>query len=195
MSQAREWWAFWQAFVASPRSVGAVAPSSSALARLMVEGIDWSEARAVVECGPGTGAFTGHILARLRADARLIAVEIHPGFAARLEGRFPGLTVVRDSVRDLPAICAREGIGSVDAVLSSLPWASFPAPEQRASLDAIAAVLRPGGRMATFAYLTGLSLPAGRRLRRLLRDRFAEVRRSRTAWRNLPPAFVYRCRR
>ena len=57
------------------------------------------------------------------------------------------------------------------------------------------AVLRPGGQFATFAYLQGLLLPAARRFRANLGRSFSQVERSPTAWTNLPPAFVYRCRR
>ena len=47
----------------------------------------------------------------------------------------------------------------------------------------------------TFAYLQGLLLPAGQHFKRKLSDYFSQVRRSETVWFNLPPAFVYRCRR
>ncbi len=56
-------------------------------------------------------------------------------------------------------------------------------------------VLKEQGQFATFAYLQELLLPAGLRFRRMLRHYFREVSTSRTVWKNLPPAFVYRCRR
>jgi phospholipid N-methyltransferase len=40
-----------------------------------------------------------------------------------------------------------------------------------------------------------MTLGAARRFRRRLRDTFDEVLVSATVWRNLPPAFVYVCRR
>ena len=54
-------------------------------------------------------------------------------------------------------------------------------------------VLRPGGTFATFAYWQGLALPAGQRFASRLRSTFSRVQRSPTVWKNLPPAFVYRC--
>ena len=62
-------------------------------------------------------------------------------------------------------------------------------------MKAVLARLSPGGHFATFAYLQGLLLPAGMRFAGLLEDSFGSVQRSRTVWRNLPPAFVYRCRK
>jgi phospholipid N-methyltransferase len=58
-------------------------------------------------------------------------------------------------------------------------------------IDSILEILRPGGRFVTFAYLQGLLLPAGHAFSRKLQSRFRKVKKTRTVWRNLPPAFVY----
>ena len=70
----------------------------------------------------------------------------------------------------------------------------LPESLQREILNAVLSNLAPGGYFVTFAYLQGLMLPAGMRFRRLLSETFGEVRTSSVVWRNLPPAFVYRCR-
>ncbi len=182
-------------FLSKPRSVGAISPSSTGLARKMVDWIDWTCVNAVVEYGPGTGAFTRHILTRLRPDARFVAIEINPAFAQRLGRRCPEISIHQESVANVRAVCDREGIESVDVVVCGLPWASFAPGEQDEYLEAMMTVLKPGGQFATFAYLSGLLLTAGRRFRRRLRNHFSEVDTSKTVWRNLPPAFAYRCRR
>jgi len=46
----------------------------------------------VLDIGAGTGALTGHLV---RAGARVVAVELHPGRAALLRQRFPQITVVQ----------------------------------------------------------------------------------------------------
>jgi 23S rRNA (adenine-N6)-dimethyltransferase len=46
----------------------------------------------VLDIGAGTGALTGPLV---RAGARVVAVELHPGRAARLRQRFPQITVVQ----------------------------------------------------------------------------------------------------
>ncbi|HEV2254215.1 MAG TPA: rRNA adenine N(6)-methyltransferase family protein [Streptosporangiaceae bacterium] len=53
----------------------------------------------VLDIGAGTGALTSHLV---RAGARVVAVELHPGRAARLRQRFPGITVVEADARSLP---------------------------------------------------------------------------------------------
>ena len=45
----------------------------------------------VVDIGAGDGALTAHLL---RAGARVVAVELHPGRAARLSHQFPQATLV-----------------------------------------------------------------------------------------------------
>jgi len=179
----------------APRAVGAIAPSSSALAEAMVAPIDFALARAIVELGPGTGSITAAIAARLTPRTRYIGIEISPAFCAGLTRRFPGLDFVNGSAGDLQAILATAGIGAADAVICGLPWASLPVDFQERTLAAVAASLSPGGLFVTFAYLQGLMLPAAHRLRRTLRREFATVQRTRIVWRNLPPAFAYVCRR
>ena len=182
-------------FLLKPRVVGAVSPSSRGLAEKMVQWIDWPNVRAVVEYGPGTGVFTEQILARIRPGTRFFAIEINPAFVARFAERYPGVRVYEESVKNVATVCGQEGIAEVDAVICGLPWASFCDREQVDFMEAMTAVLGPGGRFATFAYLQGLLMPGGRRFKGKLRRYFSRIERSRTAWMNLPPAFVYRCRR
>jgi hypothetical protein len=68
---------FFGAFLREPLATGSVTPSSQALARRMVEGIDVESARTVVEAGPGTGAFTGALVAACSPAAAIVAVEIN----------------------------------------------------------------------------------------------------------------------
>lgn len=186
---------FLSEFLKKPGSVGAVAPSAPCLAEKMVEWIDWPNARTVIEYGPGTGAFTGRIRECLQQPSRFVAIEVNPQFAAALERRYPDVCVCRDSVANVEAVCRREGIAAVDAIVCGLPWAVFGPEEQAGILRGMMAVLKPGGQFVTFAYLQGLLLPAARRFRANLGRHFSHVERSRTAWKNLPPAFVYRCRK
>ena len=53
----------------------------------------------VLDIDAGTGALTAHLV---RAGARVIAVELHPGRAAVLRQRFPGVTVAQADAVDLP---------------------------------------------------------------------------------------------
>ncbi|MDI2125480.1 class I SAM-dependent methyltransferase [Yinghuangia seranimata] len=176
-------------FLHHPRRTGAITASSAALARRLTEPLALHSARTVVELGPGTGAVTGAIRARMHPDARLIAVELNPVLAQAVRERFagPDVDVHTASAADLVDLVD----GPVDAVVSGLPWAAMRADERTAALDAVTAVLRPDGAFTTFAYIHAAWSPPARRLAADLRARFAEVHRSPVVWTNTPPAFVH----
>lgn len=186
---------FIREFLRRPNRIGAVAPSSNALSLQLVKSIDWDRVQCVLEYGPGTGVMTRHILNHMRPGTRFHAIELNPDFAAIVRQRFPQVVVHEDTVANVKTLCEREGLPQIDAILSGLPWASFSNQDQRTYLDAMMTVLKPGGQFATFGYLQGLLLPAGRRFRQQLGDYFADIRKSRIVWGNIPPAFHYSCRR
>jgi len=182
-------------FLRNPSQTGAVLPSSGYLAEAVVDWLDLGAARSVLEYGPGTGSFTPHILKRVGMDCRFLAIERNATLAEEFRRKLPDVELIQDSVENVRAICDRAGIDSVDCIVCGLPWAAFTEDLQRRLLDSMMTVLRPGGQFVTFAYLHGLPLPAGRRFASRLPEYFSEVRKSRTVWRNVPPALVYRCRR
>ena len=83
----------------------------------------------------------------------------------------------------------------MDAVICGLPWALFDDALQAEILAEISRAIGTTGAFTTFAYLHGMALGAARRFRLTLRETFEEVLVSATVWRNVPPAFVYVCRR
>ena len=189
----RESITFLKEFIKHPTKVGAIAPSSPGLVSAMVDWFDWQAVRNVVEFGPGTGVFTEAIVQRLHPEAKFFAIERSHEMAEVARARCPSAKVIEDSATNLDAICDAEGMGKIDAVICGLPWASFPESLQSEIMEAMVARMSQSGQFATFAYWQGVVLPAGRRFSRRLRNSFHEVGRSHTVWRNLPPAFVYRC--
>ncbi|WP_439383697.1 class I SAM-dependent methyltransferase [Amycolatopsis lexingtonensis] len=172
-------------FLRHPLLTGAIAPSSPRLAEPMTAGLGLERATRVAELGPGTGVFTEAVLALLRPEARLTAVEINPRFAEALRKRFPQVDVVTGTAEHLD----RAGL---DVVVSGLPWTAMTAARQQRILDAVVAALAPAGRFTTFAYAHAAWAPPARRFAASLRSRFAVVERTPVVWGNLPPAFVYR---
>ena len=73
---------FLRQFVRRPASVGALSPSSRALAELLVEEAAIHNASSVIEFGPGTGAVTEAISDELSNDANFLAIEKNPIFCA-----------------------------------------------------------------------------------------------------------------
>lgn len=184
---------FLKNFLRHPTQVGAIAPSSAGLVHTMVDWFDWDTIQNVVEFGPGTGVFTEAIVQRLHPDAKFFAIEQAEDMVQATRRRCPSAKVYQDSVVNVLPLCRKESMDHLDAVICGLPWASFSDSLQDEIMNAMLQVLPTGGRFATFAYWQGLALPAGMRFSRRLREKFTTVERSPTVWRNLPPAFVYRC--
>ncbi|TWT82644.1 Ribosomal RNA small subunit methyltransferase A [Planctomycetes bacterium CA13] len=189
----KETFTFLRNFLRHPTQVGAIAPSSPGLVKAMVDGFDWQSARNIVEFGPGTGVFTEAVLDRMHADAKFFAIERSAELVEATRARCPNAIVYEDSVTNVAELCQRESMDGVDSVICGLPWASFSQGLQDEIMDAMLDVLQPGARFSTFAYWQGLALPAGRRFATRLDQTFSSVQRSHTVWRNLPPAFIYRC--
>lgn len=191
----RETLQFLVEFFRRPQNTGAIAPSSEALAREMVTDLGLAEASLVVEYGPGSGAFTGNIIGKIPEDTDFIAIENNERMVSLLREQHPTATVVNESIADATDILHEHGHapGSVDSIVSGLPWASFPDDLQDRLLDATLEILADDGKFATFAYVHGLVLPTAEAFRRKLESRFSTVNRSPIVWKNLPPAFIYRC--
>ncbi len=109
---------FLLAFLAHPRRVGAVLPTSRAAVRDMLDLADVASARLVVELGSGTGGSTGEILARLKPGARLVALEIDPRLAGLLRERYDDVEPRMNDLEQLQTIAASHE--SRAAFLSSL---------------------------------------------------------------------------
>jgi phosphatidylethanolamine/phosphatidyl-N-methylethanolamine N-methyltransferase len=185
---------FFSSFLKKPAVVGALAPSSPALAAAMLHGCDLANSKAVVEFGPGTGSFTRLILERISRETCFFALELDVNHVERLRKRFPGIKVHNDSASHVRKYLARYNHRYADYIISGLPWANMSAELQERILDKVMSSLSPGGMFTTFTYVHAFWLPGARRFREWLERRFGDIRISRIVWRNTPPALVYRCR-
>ena len=140
--------------VEQPKTIGAIAPSSRALARAMAAQIPLAGG-PVLELGPGTGAVTDAILESGIAPSHLTAIEFDRHFAARLKQRFPGVTVITGDAFDMSH--ALGGANGFAAIVSSLPLLNFPAAKRRSLLSEAFARLAPGAPFIQFSY--GLNPP------------------------------------
>ncbi len=183
------------AFLRSPSTVGAIWPSSPALAEEMVRSADLTAARCLVELGPGTGVFTKKIAATLPPGTRFAAIERDATLARQVADRFPGVHVIAGCATEISRHLREASLPSPDAILSGLPWAAFPESLQTRILGEIYNTLQPGGTFATFAYYGPHRLKSGRRFSDNLKNVFSSVEKSRLVLGNFPPAFVYRCKR
>lgn len=172
---------FVKVLCARPQTVGAPCPSSRRLANYMAAQAIANAKGTVVELGAGTGVVTQALLDRGLAAEKLIVVEQSPILAGHLRARFPQVTVLEGDaarLRDLLGTHAQR----VSTIVSSLPLRSLP----RVTVDRIGRELdRVLPRGATFIQFT-YSL----RCNEINWTPNATCVRSRTIWRNLPPARV-----
>jgi len=177
-------------FLRHPRTIGAVAPSSAALAREMVTLVGQGDAERVAELGPGTGSFTREIVGRLGSRGRLLAVELDAAFVEGIRRRWPAVECVCASAEALPELAAARGLLPVDRIVSGLPFASLPEATTRTILDGIERSLRPAGTFTTFQYVHAYILPPAVAFRRELTRRMGAPPKATLVIRNVPPAWV-----
>lgn len=176
---------FFNAFLKQGKDIGAVAPSSKYLVSKMVEPIDFSTVKCIVEFGPGTGSITMELLKRMPADAVLLAFEINKEFIVLLQKiEDPRLKVISDSAENLEEYLKENKLDRVDYIVSSLPMAMIPNGIVKNILHVVKKVLRSDGLFIQYQY----SLNAYRKLK----NTFKKVELNFTPM-NLPPAFVFIC--
>jgi phosphatidylethanolamine/phosphatidyl-N-methylethanolamine N-methyltransferase len=186
---------FLKRLLANPTRLHAIAPSSRALARAIVEGLDFERGAVIAELGCGTGPFTRELEPLCAARGwRYLGVELDPELTAHLRGRHPRLAFVCGDAAELPRWLADRDLPRAAAVISGLPLAAMSEELQDRIVGGIAASLRPGGIFRHFTYLHYQLTASARRLRGLLGQRFATSGvRTRVA-RNLPPALILEAR-
>lgn len=182
-------------YLTNPKRTGAICSSSRYLAEMITQNIGIEKASTIIEIGPGMGAFTKVILRKKPDSARLFAVEINPKIAERLHTKFPSLDIALGSAESLQAMMKERQIESADVIVSGIPWALLSKVAQKRILENIYEALKPGGYFATFAYILP-TMGAKRFRKRIYGDKiFSEIKKSKIVWNNIPPAFVYYCKK
>lgn len=141
-------------------NVAAISPSSSFVARRVIDAVLETPAQRIIELGPGDGAVTMPLLAALDATARYTAIESNVAFAAELSSRHdPRLKVIAGDAVAFIENAARTEASGVDAAIASIPF-TYLAPHQRHAVIAAAhRCLKPGGRLVVFHQYTPLMFP------------------------------------
>lgn len=167
---------------------GSIVPSSSFLTRRMIKPIKIKKGLTIVELGAGTGAFTYELLKSIPTDGRLIVLELNPRFVAHLKNKFHDsrVTVIEGDARELSIHLLRLNIDNVDYIISGLPIGNFKHSVRQEILSEIHSNLSEDGLYVQFQYF----LASLRHIKTLF-----DVKIVAYEVRNIPPAFVYECRR
>lgn len=176
---------FIQRFMQKPGQIGSVMPSSRFLAEKMVQNVPWDQVSAVAELGAGTGAITRAINNRLTSKTDVFIFEMDPDMRRRLELQHPGFHYHSDAAKLVKSM-HRNGIESLDCIISGLPFFNFDQELRETIMDQAWHALKPGGLFIAFQY----SL----QMKKMLTQRF-QLEHIDFVPLNVPPAFVYTCRK
>ena len=179
---------FLKQYIFKPRTVGAVLPSSKYLAARMVNGINFAQVKCVVEYGGGTGVLTAEILRKRQPGTVVIVFEMNSTFYNVLNDKYgheADVYIVNDSAMHIGQKLQEYGVQCADCVISGLPFASLPQEVSFNILTETKKHLKPGGAFITFQYTL---------LKKDLIGQFFEHIDIVREMRNVPPAYVLRCR-
>jgi phospholipid N-methyltransferase len=173
--------------------IGAIAPTSPALAQRLARLVPPTPELRVLELGAGTGAISAAIGPRLGPGARHFALEREPALVAALTRTAPWASVIVADATELKVRLAELGVSSVDLVISTLPWSYFTSTMQSTILAQVRSVLTAQGQFATVSCLTARFNPRSRVFQSQLDAAFARVETTPVSWANIPPARLLIC--
>jgi phosphatidylethanolamine/phosphatidyl-N-methylethanolamine N-methyltransferase len=179
---------FFKVFFSSRKMTGSITPSSRFLTHKMLRPINFNKTNCIIELGPGTGVFTKEIIKRLKPDATLFVFELNDVFAGNLKDNItdPRVRIIHDSAENIQKYIKEEGIDKVDCIISSLPLTAIPQEIRTDILTTCHESLKNAGLFIQFQY----SLHQIKPLKVLYKKVKVDY-----ALLNIPPAFVYICKK
>jgi len=146
--------AFLRGFLERPKEVGSIIPSSRWMERRITRTAEIANASLVVELGPGTGGTTKALLKAMGPDARLLAIEINPGFCELLTETIddPRLIVHQGSAAEIQEALVKHDLEAPDVILSGIPFSTMPRALGLSILHSVRASLKPGGRFVAYQF-------------------------------------------
>jgi len=150
---------FARTFLKAPTCVGAILPSSRALAyTLMAPFRSRTKPAKVLEVGAGTGAVTRLFGSELRDGDELTICEMQPAFADYLRREVLAQPEFAPALRDGRVrleVCRLEELETTerfDYVISGVPFTVLPREQVQAIVDAVRGLSRPGSVFSYFEY-------------------------------------------
>ena len=167
------------------RTTGSFLPSQRFLIHKLIAPVD-QNASCVIELGAGEGCVTRGLEKKLHDDTLVLSFEVNPKLIALNRSKRPKTILIEDLAQNLKHHIQKHNISHIDYVISSLPLASLGKNETKEILSIIAQNMTPKGKFIQYQY----SLLN----RKDLEKHFSDVRIQFVPL-NIPPAFVYVCKK
>src|SRR5262249_13529045 len=142
-----------------PVRLGAIAPSSPALAKLVTNHVRVRKGHIVIEIGAGTGTITRKLLQFIPSD-QLIVIELDPELCRFLKQQVSSIEVIHGNAMELLSLIPQRYIGKVSTIISGIPVTTMSYLQQKRLIDACRSVLAPDGELIQYSYLHKSPLPA-----------------------------------
>ncbi|MHA7969447.1 phospholipid N-methyltransferase PmtA [Rhizobium sp. CAU 1783] len=143
---------FFRGMMQGPKTVGAIAPTSSITARRMASVANPHSGLPVLELGPGTGVITKAILERGVKPKDLVSIEYSEDFYEHLVQAFPGVNFIRGDAFDLKKTLGERADQKFDCVISAVPLLNFPMADRIALLETLLDHIPPGRPVMQISY-------------------------------------------
>ncbi len=143
---------FLKGWMAGPKTVGAIMPTSSYTANRMASVIDAGSGLPVLELGPGTGVITKAILARGVRPEKLVSIEYSEDFFHHLVQTYPGVNFIHGDAFNLAKTLEPLGDQKFDSVVSGIPLLNFPMHQRVSLLCDLLDRMPPGRPVVQFSY-------------------------------------------
>lgn len=171
--------------IKSPMQVAYFMPSSPWLIEQIAKSAHLNDAKHIMELGPGTGGTTKGILKYMSDEAELIAVEINQKFIEHMNKTIDDkrLCISDKGAQNLKEIMQEHDWGSVDVIISGIPFSTLPKGMDKDIINAIYQALKPGGIFLAYQlrdHVSKLAVPV-----------FGEYVFKKVEFKNIPPMRIY----
>lgn len=171
--------------IKSPMQVAYFMPSSPWLIEQIAKSAHLDDAKHIMELGPGTGGTTKGILKYMTNDAELITVEINQKFIEHMEKTIDDkrLSISDKGAQNLEEILKEYDWGSVDVIISGIPFTTLPKGMDKEIINSIYNALKPGGIFLAYQLRDHVS--------KLAEPVFGEYTYKKIEFKNIPPMRIY----
>lgn len=169
------------------KDVASVTPTSRFCIRKVCSPVNFDEDVTIMEYGAGTGVFADFLLPRLSKDSLLILFETNRNLFDKLRERSdPRLRLYNESVEIVDEVTEADMRGTVDYIISGVPFSFFSDRETLRILKKSFKLLREGGWFLAYQTSDHLKKP--------LEKVFGSVGTEFQIL-NIPPMLIYKSRR